>query len=684
MNLHADFSKGDIIMNKILLSVLSLLLLTLSACGGGGSTGTTGATNPPTGTAGGIVSLSGVVVSGTSVAGVAVGALPAASNTVIKGVFANALIIAADKNGNTITSTSDRTGKFTLKLTSGISYAIIFLDGKTQKLLGSLVQAGNTTVAGSVALSGNSNLGNIVINPKTQKAISENDANGTLKASAIGTAPASMKSTNGVITQSAINQVTTNNLTNGNAAAITQISVADFFAKPNTWWSAVNMWTDSYSGVSGTDYTLAIADSIRTTGAAGTSVNATKNSEVVYYSSYNDPTTPANNSMGYYSNMLGYPNYVTATFTAPPATFDFLTGPWTWASAHYADAPNNQMYVNYSFGDPASTWMKEVPLNITVGKAVSVINTDPYGTTNNTFTVSLAKEKGIPFVLTDTKNISHPVIQVDIKSIWTPNPTTCATCGGVQTSTNSIYVVGGYGGVSINVKGSTGAIRTPSVALATVQFGNISTSATTGATNFINVNPLVITTAKLINTQRDQMLSYIWQGRTQTGIVPTQNNGGTATTIAFQPYFYVNYDIYGNAATPASWDPATYMSKYLTAGAASRFTTNINYATGATGATFNLEFRQVDPITSNSVLITGSQGMAIVGSATNKVDTLLPISGAVTVPTLAALSNFNKYTYFDPVTNTNITEGNTELWMIMKDANGTLVMEQMLDSYLIH
>jgi len=674
-------------MNKIFIGFLGVFMLTLSDCGGG-SSGTTGAANgaATNGTAIGVVSLSGVVLNGTSVAGVTVGAV-AAAKTTINGVFANAMIIAVDKNGNMINTTSDRTGKFTLKLTNNMSYAIIFLDGRTQKLLGSLVQAANTASAGSVALTGNANLGNVVINPATQKAVSENDAKGILVALSVVAAPANLKDANGNVTQSSVKQVTATSLSNGNAAAITQISVTDFSAESNTWASGVSMWTDSYTGESGTDYNLSIFNAVQTQDINGKLVNAVKSSDLTYYSVYKNPNQPTWSRSGYYSYSAawGFPDYLATAFIAPPATFDYLTGPWTWAGLEYTDAANNQLYSKYDLGNSASSWQKSVPLNITLGQAVTTQQVDPYGTNTNTFTLTLAQEAGATYVFTDTNSVKHPVIRVDAKSVWTPNPTNCQANGGCATQNNNqaFYIVGGYGGVQANVKNpATGVVRTPKMALATVQFGKVVTNPTTGAVSFINVNPLIATMQKLTNAQRDQMLGYAWNGRAQTGIAPTIQ-GQVAT---FPSYFYANFDAYGNAASPVSWNPATYMPNYLTAGNLVKLTTRtMNYATGATGVNFNLEFRQYDPATSTSVII-GSPSASVPKAATNQVNTPLTVSGNLTIPTLASLNAANKYSsYLDPATGLPITEGNVELWLVMKDAvNGTVVMEKMLDSYLIH
>jgi len=674
-------------MNKIFLSILSLFLLTLTACGGGpsSSTGTTAASSVTA--LSGVVSLTGVVVSGTSAGGATTG--PA-----IHGVFANALIIAADKSGNTITTTSDRTGKFKLKLTSGVSYAIIFIDGKTQKLLGSLVQAGNTAVAGAVNLTGSDDLGNVVINPKTQKAVSEKDANGTLAASTVGPAPTNIAATNGVVTKASIDQVAVSNAATG---TITQLSVTDFFAKPNTWWSMNNTWKDPYTGTSGAEYALSVAEILRTPGPTGTPVDAVKSSSVTYYSSYIDPANPASSSSGYYmfNTALGYQDYSSPTFTSPPSAFDFFSGPWTWAQADYADAANNVMYSNYNLGDPYSTWSKSVPLNITLGVPVTINQSDPYGAATDIITVTLAQEAGKPYILTDTNSKKHTVIQVQDQWTYTPNQTQCQNnlqrdpyACNTQTQNWNAYVVAGYGGASVDVKDPiTGANRTPSVALATVQFGDISTNAA-GVATFTNVNPLAATTSKLTtNAQRDQFLTYIWNGRSQAGVIPTNTSQGQATqtqAVAFQPYFYSTYDAYGNAASPASWDPATYMPTYLIAGVPQTFSTTVNYATGAAGVNFYLEFRQYDPATFNSVLISGSQSVAVPAVATNQIENTFTVSSSLTVPSLASLNAFNQYTYWDPATNTNVTEGNVELWLVMKDAQGAIVMEQMLDFYMIH
>jgi len=353
-----------------------------------------------------------------------------------------------------------------------------------------------------------------------------------------------------------------------------------------------------------------------------------------------------------------------------------MQGPSTFASASYADPINNQFHMLDTMGDPNVTWDQTVkfPLNITLGKTLS--QNIPSGIAGVTITLdltmNLAQENGQPYILTTTDSAKHPIVKVDMNMTVSPY-------SYLSQKLPSQYLIAG-GGSGVDALDANGNLIPPSQALKQVVFGQITSDTYGKFVSATNVNPLATNAWRLTNPQRDEMLAYIWNAKDSAGIMPKSNVNTAAT---FQSYFYSNYDAYGNAASPASWDSVTYLTNYLTAGNTVNFTTNVNYATGATGVSFNLEFRQYDPATSSSVII-GSSLTAFAGPATNQLDTALTVSGSLTVPAFASLNAANKYSYLDPVSNTTITEGNAELWLVMKDVNGAVVMKQMLDAYMIH
>jgi len=647
---------------KIMHAAALGLGLMLSGCGGGGSSAP--APVPATKT----FSLSGVVVSGTVSGGVAVGAIQAQAN-VVNGALANAIVIAVDSLGNTQTTSADKQGVFTLDLQEGAAYAVVFLDAKTMKVIGSLVQASNTKAAGAVTMTGNANLGTVVVNPATGLAISDNDANGTLTGSTVGASTLDSNG-DGKVTQGEITAKQTATLSTG-SSALTSLSFADFFTKPNMWISQMSSSTDTWG--TWAEYTLSVSDQLQMKGPQGTLVNAVKDSSVVYWHSSTDvySTTagyPALNGGGVYS-------YTSATFQPFPALFDQWSGPWVWGYANYVDATNNVLWSTGDFVSSAPVWTKDLPLNFKLGETVKTSGSDSFGTFDQSIVITLATENGSNYLFTDAAIPSqeHVVIKADVNWTWTPN-TTCTTCGSGNSGSASLYIVGGYGAV-VDVKDPiTGVIRNPSVALKDTTFGMITSDV---AGNFVaatNLNPLTTTTPKLSNAQRDQALAYVWNARDKVGAydyfaaVPTD-------------YVYVTRDQYGSAASPASWDPATYTPLVLTAGNIQPFTSNIDYALAANG-TAHYEMRVFNPATSTSTTLVGT---ASVAQVVNALNTTAQITGSVTLPSIAAIKAINPssvITYTD-YTGASVTEGLVELWLVVKNATNGIVTEEVLDWYTI-
>ncbi|MDQ6988416.1 MAG: hypothetical protein Q9M19_00940 [Mariprofundaceae bacterium] len=647
--------------------------MSLTGCGGGDSASTASANNNAA--AATTVALTGVVVTGTNSGGVAVGALKAAST--IHGVLPNAIIIAVDKFGNTITSSADQTGTFTLTLEENVGYGIIFLDSRTLAVIGSLVQASNQTKAGSVSLSGDGDLGNIVINPATGKAVSENEVNGTLKSAVVAQAPAGLDSNgDGKIDQNEISAAQTASLTNG--TSLKHLTTADFFSNPNTWWSASNTWSDPSFG-SGTQMSLGVANiQAKTTGPNQGLVDAIKSSDVTYYQSYTD-TNNATTTGYFLVNTVGnYADYTSNTFVAPPATFDFFTGPWTWAALDYADTTTDYIW-SKDLGDPNATWSKNVPLNIVFGKTYSESFTESDGTQSQTFVVKLAQENGNNYIFTDVSGVKHIVIIVDVIWSWTPSAT-CIGCTADQ-GTEAFYIISGFGGADFTARDSAGSLITPSTAIATQTFGYINKDAAGNFVSASNENPLLAALPKLIDTERDQMLAYVWDNRDVVGIMPAISSVGAGN---FQAYMYPVYDTYGQAVSPSSWDPATYLSNTLTAGANQLFALAVNYATPNAVDSYSMvvEWRTSDS-TGSTVAIAGLTPFTAVAAANNKVESILNLNVTLTTPTIAQIGTSNSYTYFDPALGNNVSEGWAQLWVVMKDANGNIAEERALDYYTI-
>ena len=443
---------------------------------------------------------------------------------------------------------------------------------------------------------------------------------------------------------------------------LSTVSVVDFFAKPGTWAANTNSWSDS--GATGLDYKLAVADSKSLKGPNGAPVDAIKTSELIYHQTYQDPYS---SWAGYYDN-TGTTWYGSATYTAPPATFDMWAGPMTWARAEYPDVTSGYMLAKYNVGDPYSTWTQSVPLSITLGKTVANTRTDLYGTSQESFVVSVAQEGGQPYVFTDAAGLDHLVMHVATNWTWTPDPVNCIGCQG-SSGTDAFYIVSGYGVADIPAIDAAGNALTPSAAIAKVPFGTISTGA-----GIIDAN--AVATPKLTNTERDQMLTYLWNGRDKAGEIDF-TTAGTAPT-APTDYFFPNYDMYGNATSPAPWDSVTYASIPLTGGTvAQTFTTSVNYVSAA-GATFTYEFRTYDVNWNTQPVTTGTP----VTAAAAATEATLSVVGTVNVPTLANIPASQKYTYTD-VNGTTVSEGWVDLYLVMKDATGAVISESWVANYTI-
>ena len=179
----------------------------------------------------------------------------------------------------------------------------------------------------------------------------------------------------------------------------------------------------------------------------------------------------------------------------------------------------------------------------------------------------------------------------------------------------------------------------------------------------------VVATPKLTTAQRDQMLTYLWNGRDKAGEYALAT--GAATT-APTDYFFPIYDANGNATLPVAWDATTYTSVPLTGGMTQSFTTNVNYVSPA-GATFTYEFRTYDA-NWNALTLTSSAAIIAVGAT---IESTLPVVGTVSVPTLSNIPASQQYTYTD-VNGVTVSEGWVDLYLVMKDASGV----QISGSYL--
>jgi len=674
-------------MKKTILGFCAVLLLALSACGGGGTSATTSATTStvPTLAAGAAVTLSGTVASGTSAGGIAVGVVSGAVvGTTVNGIYANAIVLAVDKNGNTITTTADNTGKFTLNLKSGVNYGLIFMDGKTLKVLGSLVQANAQNTAGAVALNGNGNLGTIVINPATGHAVSANQATGKLTNTNVVSASAAGLSSNanGTIKPANIASMQATTLQN-NPTALTTISTFDYFEKPGTWWqNGKQVWSQG----TGFSYDLGVASKARVPGPFKSQVDVTKSSYGQYYTSF---TSNGITTAGYYTQgVVNTSPYLSTTFSPPPTQYAYFSGPWTWNNFSYNDVVNNQIYDGSRTGNGinqnAITWSKGVQSTLKLGTPFTGGYSDTMGTGAFKATVTIAKENGAPYVLTEANGLKHPVILLDMVDTLTPDPVKCKTnlvnnpqaCKVIITKSRG-YMVNGYGGIQADAGTAANPIL-PSAALKNVAFGKIIVDAAGKFKSATSVNPLNATPALLTNAQRDLWLAYLWNNKNSIGIIPQQTAAPTVG-VTVTPWFSMSLGTNGALVSPAGFNQATMLPNSLTAGGQTTFTTKVQYMSG-TAVTFTYELRVATVYnTAANVTVTTFPGTAI-NAAKSNGSTSLPISvtSALNIPTIAQLPTGSTFALPN-----STPEANAELWLVMKDNLGKKVYESYLDSYTI-
>jgi len=156
-----------------------------------------------------------------------------------------ALVLAVDAWGNTVTSQADAGGGFDITLDAGKLYAVIFIDTRNMEVLGSLVQASDTSKAAAVALADNTKLGNVVIDPVAGRAVSEADATPEAVEQEAGVvikvvdASALDADGDGRVTQDDITNLQARALeeaiASGEDVKITKLSPINFMGDRNTW-----------------------------------------------------------------------------------------------------------------------------------------------------------------------------------------------------------------------------------------------------------------------------------------------------------------------------------------------------------------------------------------------------------------------------------------------------------------
>ena len=694
-------------------AILFAASLALAGCGGGGGGGATAggaAAGGGGGTAAQVVSLTGVVATGTQVpsTGAPVGAIPVGITPAGQQptVRPGTIVLAVDVYGNTKSAVADQQGRFKLDLDAGMAYAILFVDPQAilqngDPVIGSLVSAANQTQAAAVTANSNTDLGRVIINPAKKKAVSENEAANQLQGAQVVAAPAGMdKNGDGVITKQEadtykVSQVQ-KQVQQGGQAKITSVSALDFLPKPGTWWTDISTWTDPTGQASGKDVAIAVASAYRTTGPNGQPIVAVKSSFVDYYSSYVDPYT---NMSGFYTpyGQVG-PDYSALQPSTPPAQYNPFF-PWAWAWLDVVD--QYSWWELGGVGDPYAKWQRFAPANLTVGKQTS-LTIGPYdwwtmydmygnptvmmtGTDQITYLIQPAQKNGQPYLFTDASGKQHLVYRVHVHGVTTVTPT--AQCDpyviGMPCQQQTFppfdrysYVITGWG-IQVDV---TDAPTLPvDQALARVQFGRISKDPYGNFVSATLENSLAADPYgwSMPNKQMlDAWIAYAWNNRDVLGVFDPKAMQGATQVGGF---FSVQSDAYGNpSVTPLPYDPVTWMPKPLTAGGNVNVSVTVDYA-APNGESFSLEWRVWDPNTGQPQTIGTPVAAQGAGATTGNATATATLTATLTVPTIAQLPAGVVYT--DPVT--NIQQGWVDLWLVMKDNTGAVVQEQPITNYLV-
>ena len=392
------------------ISLLSSAILGLAAC-------SSDSTDPVGQTA----SLSGVVQKSVSPTATHKPYSKATSRAVTEAVFdtqqssplANALVLIADATGNTQSTKADSGGNFEVGgLNVGTKYAVVFLDANLS-VVGSLVSAADPTAgAAEVGLSGDTQLGKIIID-STGKAVSEADVDGTV-----------------TITDSALDAdgdglISTEEMTNvqaTNLVTLEKVSIMPYMGSANTWMMAKeamgggdggNDSSYEYNGGEGfwlqnDDRSMNLRRSVNVTGPFGAAVDAVKDASISYYNDItawdinygNDglldsdtdktttpPTAGAGDDTVNDRTAAGYFNYTAITSGAEPwaaiwEAFDPNSGNGNdringWANYRVVNNEDNFIYEG-RMEDGALKWSPSIPNNVTFGTAFPLHNEDSW------------------------------------------------------------------------------------------------------------------------------------------------------------------------------------------------------------------------------------------------------------------------------------------------------------------
>jgi len=441
-------------------SALSAAML-LAACSSDSETPTAG---------GATVSLSGVVqqTSGGSLSG-----KPSAKTTINgNGIFSaavaeatfddlvasplgGALVLVTDAQGNTLSGIANADGSFSIDgLDKDGSFAVIFIDTRTLKILGSLVQAADPSKPGQFTMAADTVLGDILIDPVNQRAVSESDVKQEI---VVEDASSLDKDGDGIISQDDVTEMQAETLaaeaagTSTGTSTLTKVSIMQFMGDANTWAIAKetmmdnggdngNEWTDdqgnTYVYTQNENRKMTLRRNMSVEGPKGNTINAVKDASIVYY---NDQTETAFTSaqdpsvdQGTVTNTKGYFNY-TAANSGPPwgnqwslfndaGNNDNIDG---WANYRYLDPVDDFIYEG-EMEDGKIRWRGMLPNNVVLGTPETISFDEQWeetfpsqdgGTTTMSITVDMDMVVTINKVdggiMTDLSGKKLPIMRVD-------------------------------------------------------------------------------------------------------------------------------------------------------------------------------------------------------------------------------------------------------------------------------
>lgn len=454
------------------------------------------------------VSLSGVVqqTSGGSLSGKPVSKANLDSNGVFSAAISDtafddlvssplggALVLVTDAQGNTFSGIASSDGSFDIAgLDKDGSYAVIFIDTRTLKILGSLVQADDPTLPGQFTVGNDTTLGDILIDPVNQRAVAEADVKNEVT---VEDASSLDKDGDGIISQDDVTELQAETLAAeaaGTATAgetLAKVSIMGFMGDANTWAIAQETMMDNNDDNShqyddgqgntvvttyGEERKMSLRRNMSVEGPKGNTVNVIKDARISYYGEEmtktfaagvdvesGTPTSTSDNS--------GYFNYTAASSGSPWGSVWNLFDPNSngndringGANYRYLDPTDDYIYEG-EMEDGKINWRGMLPNNVVLGVQETISFDENWSETHPTMdggTSTLAVDVSMKMdvtinkvdggVMTDLSGKKLPIMRVDF--VQTGGVT--VTVDGVENSDYSqdfsgkgaFYVLSKYG-----------------------------------------------------------------------------------------------------------------------------------------------------------------------------------------------------------------------------------------------